>query len=100
MKNDGEDAYVAIVEATRDTWVDHRDGVRSLMWMALAERRLLLKDVKRRVPEFEATYRREIGSYQRGFGQIVSLDQQLFDDGTMTRGDTVTRGFWADHDDE
>jgi hypothetical protein len=26
--------------------------------------------------------------------KLVSLDERLFDDGTMTLGDTITRGFW------
>jgi hypothetical protein len=25
---------------------------------------------------------------------LVSLDEQLFDDRTMTRGDTISRGLW------
>jgi hypothetical protein len=26
--------------------------------------------------------------------KLVSLDERLFDDGTMTLGNTITRGFW------
>jgi hypothetical protein len=29
-----------------------------------------------------------------GDGLLVSLDEQLFDGGTATRGDTVSRGLW------
>jgi hypothetical protein len=29
-----------------------------------------------------------------GGSPLVSLDEVLFDDGTATRGDTVSRGLW------
>lgn len=94
LRNNGYEGYSAIVDATRGVFEDHRNGTRSLMWLALSEGKLLPVDIKARVPGFAAQYRREIGTYYRGFGQVLSLDEQVFDDGEMTRGDTITRGFW------
>ncbi|MEK9284747.1 MULTISPECIES: hypothetical protein [unclassified Bradyrhizobium] len=41
---------------------------------------------------------REFPTKFRKFGDslLVSLDEQLFEDGTATRGDSVSRGLWDD----
>jgi len=89
MRNNGADAYQAILRATANLWEGERGDVMSLMFVAAAEGRLKPKDAAARLPEFLRDHRRQFGK----FGP-VSLDQPLFDDGSVTLGDTITTGLW------
>lgn len=55
-------------------------------------------DVPRAVKKLVGEQEREFPTKFRKFGDslLVSLDEQLFEDGTATRGDSVSRGLWDD----
>jgi hypothetical protein len=89
LQNDGADAYEAITRATARLWEGERGDVMSLMFVAIAERRLLPRDAAARMPEFLREHRRQFSK----FGPL-SLDAPLFGDSTITLGDTVTAGLW------
>ncbi|MET4277382.1 hypothetical protein ABIB68_005929 [Bradyrhizobium sp. F1.2.2] len=52
LRNDGEDAYEAVRQATVHLSIDERDDVMSRMFIAIAEGRLKLSEAKARVREF------------------------------------------------
>jgi hypothetical protein len=52
VRNNGADAYAAIMQATARLWEGERGDVMSLMFLAAAERRLDPRDAVRRLPEF------------------------------------------------
>jgi DNA invertase Pin-like site-specific DNA recombinase len=66
------------------------------VFVALCDGSLKRVEVRLRVKQFMADYDRMFPTNFAKFGnaKLVSLDEVLFDDGTMTRGDTITRGFW------
>ena len=49
-----------------------------------------MREIERRVPEFIRGEFREFSNY----GPVL-LDRPLFEDSSMTLGDTVTRGLWG-----
>jgi hypothetical protein len=61
----------------------------SLMFLAAAEGRLLLRDAATRLPEFIKLHRYR----PRVFGDR-SLDVPIFEDGATTFGDRITTGLW------
>jgi len=89
LRNDGEDAFEAVRRATFNLWEGERGDVMSLMFIAVAEGRLLPKDAAVRMPEFLREHPRQFGR----FGPL-SLDAPLFTDSATTLGDTVTTGMW------
>jgi hypothetical protein len=89
LHNNGTSAYDAGLRATANLWEGERGDVMSLMFLAIAEGRLLPRDAERRMPEFLREHRRQFSK----FGPL-SLDAQIFGDGTVTLGDTVTTGLW------
>jgi hypothetical protein len=89
FRNNGSDVFQAIQRATASIGEWERGDVMSLMFIAVAEGRLLPRDAARRMPEFLREHRRQFGK----FGP-VSLDRPLFDDGSVTLGDTITTGLW------
>ncbi|MCA1414479.1 hypothetical protein I6F30_25485 [Bradyrhizobium sp. NBAIM20] len=56
------------------------------------------RDVPKVLKAFLADYNRMFPTKFRKFGDslLVSLDEQVFDDGAATRGDSVSRGLWDD----
>jgi hypothetical protein len=74
---------------------DKDDVVRDI-FEALLDGSLRREDVKARVCSYVAAHNRMYPTKYRKFGgsPLVSLDEVLFDDGTATRGDTVSRGLW------
>ena len=66
-----------------------REEVISAMCLALCEGRLLAKDIRGRVGEFVRAQWRQFSK----FGPL-SLDAPVFEDGSATLGDTITRGLW------
>jgi hypothetical protein len=54
------------------------------------------EDVPARVRKYVADFNREFPTKYRRFGDspLLSLDEVMFDDGSATRGDTVSRGLW------
>jgi hypothetical protein len=75
---------------------DVRDDIVQSIFMALLEGSLRRDQVKDRIRQFVADHNRMFPTKFRKFGdsQLVSLDEVLFDDGTATRGDMVSRGLW------
>jgi hypothetical protein len=73
-----------------------KDDVVSDIFEALVNGSLRREDVQTRVRQFITAHNRMFPTDFAKFGdsKLVSLDEVLFDDGTMTRGDTVTRRLW------
>jgi hypothetical protein len=57
---------------------------------------LKLEDVRSRVSEYVTAQDRMFPTKFAKFGNdpLVSLDEVMFEDGSTTRGDTVSRGLW------
>lgn len=89
LRNNGEDAFAAVTRATSGVWEGERGDVMSLMFVAIAEGRLLPKDAAARLPEFVKLHRYR----PRVYGDR-SLDAPLYDDSSLTLGDNITRGMW------
>jgi len=89
LSNQGHDAFEAIMRATANLWEGDRGDVMSLMFVAIAEGRLLPRDAAARLPEFVKLHRYR----PRVYGDR-SLDAPLYDDSSLTLGDTITRGVW------
>jgi hypothetical protein len=66
-----------------------RDDVIGAMGLELVEGKLRPADIRKRVREFVTAQYRQFSK----FGPL-SLDARLYDDGTTTLGDTITRGLW------
>ncbi|QAU39449.1 hypothetical protein X265_18605 [Bradyrhizobium guangdongense] len=93
-RNDGQDAYEAVRQATAHVPEDEREDVMSRMFVAIGEGRLKLPDVRSRVGEFLAEQRRR----PRVYGEArFSLNNPLGDDSDMTWLDTKTDAdrLWA-----
>jgi hypothetical protein len=87
MINNGADAYEALRQATMHLYAEDRDDVMSLMFVAIGEGKLKLRDASARVGEFLREHRRR----PRVFGDArYSLDNPLGDGGSMTWLDTKT----------
>jgi hypothetical protein len=73
-----------------------RDDIVSAIFEDLLSGVLVRGQVKSRVQTYIASHNRMFPTRYRKFGdsQLLSLDEVLFDDGTATRGDTVSRGLW------
>jgi hypothetical protein len=73
-----------------------RDDVVSNIFEALLNGSLQRDQVTNRVREFVAMHNREFSTAYPKFGGklLYSLDAPIFEDGTTTRGDTVSCGFW------
>jgi hypothetical protein len=73
-----------------------RDDVVSAIFEDLIDGSLQRENVRACIPAYMAAHNRMFPTKfaKFGDGKLVSLDEVLFDDGTMTRGDTVTRGLW------
>jgi hypothetical protein len=73
-----------------------RDDVVSAIFEDLLTGALKRDDVSSRVRAYVTKHNDLFPTKYRKFGNspLVSLDELLFDDGTATRGDTVTAGLW------
>jgi hypothetical protein len=73
-----------------------RDDAAHDLFIAMFEGALQREDMKGRVKEFIAAHYRMFPTKFAKFGNspLVSLDEVMFEDGTTTRGDTVSRGLW------
>jgi hypothetical protein len=73
-----------------------RDDVVQEIFEALLDKSLHPQDVRQRIDRFVTDQNRMFPTKYRKFGNddLVSLDQVLFEDGSTTRGDTVSRGLW------
>jgi hypothetical protein len=73
-----------------------RDDIAQSIFVALLEGALQRDQVKGRVQRFIADHNRMFPTKYAKFGDspLVSLDEVMFEDGSTTRGDTVSRGLW------
>jgi hypothetical protein len=74
-----------------------KDDVVSDIFEALLDGSLRREDVKARVSSYVSAHNRRFPTKFAKFGdsQLLSLDEVLFEDGSMTRGDTISRGLWG-----
>jgi hypothetical protein len=74
----------------------HRDDIVARIFEDMLNGSLERQDVPIRVQTYVAEMNRLYPTKYRKFGDglLVSLDEVLFDDGSTTRGDTVSRGLW------
>jgi hypothetical protein len=70
----------------------HADAI----FEAMLDGSLRPEDVKARVQNYITAHNRMFPTKFAKFGDspLLSLDATMFDDGTTTRGDTVSRGLW------
>jgi hypothetical protein len=73
-----------------------KDDVVSDIFEAILEGSLKREDVRVRVQNYITAHNRMFPTKYAKFGDspLVSLDEVLFEDGSTTRGDTVSRGLW------
>jgi hypothetical protein len=73
-----------------------REDIAQDIFVALLEKSLKLEDVAARLKWYEREHEKKFPTRFAKFGDspLVSLDEQLFDDGGTTRGDTVCRTLW------
>ncbi|KGT79736.1 hypothetical protein MA20_10875 [Bradyrhizobium japonicum] len=73
-----------------------REDAAQDVFVALLDKSLKREDVRGRVKQFIASHNRMFPTNFAKFGDspLVSLDEALFEDGSGTRGDNVTRGLW------
>ena len=75
---------------------DVRNDIAQSIFLALFEGSLRRDQVTGRVQKFVADHNRMFPTKFAKFGdsRLVSLDEVMFEDGSTTRGDTVSRGLW------
>jgi hypothetical protein len=73
-----------------------RDDVVSSIFEDLLSGKLQREDVRARIQSYMTAHNRLFPTKYAKFGNalLVSLDEVIFEDGTATRGDTVSRGLW------
>jgi hypothetical protein len=73
-----------------------RDDVVSAVFEDLLTGALKREDVKARLQSYIVAHNRMYPTKFAKFGDslLISLDEVMFEDGSMTRGDTVGRGLW------
>jgi hypothetical protein len=73
-----------------------KDDVVQSIFLALVEGRLDRCQVERHLRRFVREYNRQHPTRYAKFGnsRLLSLDEVIYDDGTATRGDTVSCGLW------
>jgi hypothetical protein len=73
-----------------------RDDIAQSIMLALLEGSLQRDQVPYRIRKFVTEHNRMFPTKYAKFGgsPLVSLDEALFNDGSTTRGDTISRGLW------
>jgi hypothetical protein len=86
----------AAIRALVPRWTQGREDIVNDIFVALLDGRLDRTQVVDYVKRFLAADDRMFPAKYAKFGdaKLVSLDARLFDDGTATLGDTVSRGLW------
>lgn len=74
----------------------HRDDIVARMFEDMLSGLLKREEVPRRIRNYVAEFNRLYPAKYAKFGdaRLVSLDEVMFDDGTSSRGDYVSRGLW------
>ncbi|WP_420971528.1 hypothetical protein [Bradyrhizobium sp. B120] len=75
---------------------DIRDDIAQAVFLSLFEGTIQRNQVKNRVRQFVQDHNRMFPTKFAKFGDspLLSLDEVMFDDGSTTRGDNVSRGLW------
>jgi hypothetical protein len=75
----------------------HRDDIVARIFEDLLTGSLKREDVRARVKVYVAEFNELFPTKYAKFGNspLVSLDEVMFEDGSTTRGDTVSRGLWG-----
>jgi hypothetical protein len=101
-----EQARIEIVRSQNDDFhkilsmlprqLANRDEIVGSIFLALAEGRLQRNQVQLHLPEFIRAQNAMFPINYAKFGNspLLSLDEVMFDDGSATRGDTISRGLW------
>jgi len=73
-----------------------RDDIAQSIMLALLEGSLQRDQVQSRIQQFVRDHNRTFPTTfaKFGDGQLLSLDEVMFEDSSATRGDTVSRGLW------
>jgi hypothetical protein len=73
-----------------------RDDIAQDIFLAIFDGSLKREDLQSRVKWHIADHNKRFPTKYAKFGNspLVSLDEVLFEDGSTTRGDTITRGLW------
>jgi hypothetical protein len=84
------------IRAMQPAGFPDKDDVVSDIFEAMLNGSLKREYVRARVQTYITAHNRMFPTKYAKFGNspLVSLDEVLFEDGSMTRGDTVTRGLW------
>jgi hypothetical protein len=84
------------IRAMFPAWMPDPDELVSRIFEDMLSGSLERDDVPNRIRFYTQEREKLFPTKFRKFGDglLVSLDEQLFDDGTVTRGDTVSRGLW------
>jgi hypothetical protein len=95
MVRDQNNDYYKILAMLPASFPD-KDDVVSNIFEAMLDGSLKREDVKARVRTYIAAHNRMFPTKYAKFGDspLDSLDEVMFEDGSMTRGDTVSRGLW------
>jgi len=96
MRAETNDFYTIVGMVPAYLPSDVRDDIAQSILLALLDGSLRRDQVKGRVQQFITGHNRMFPTKFAKFGDspLVSLDEVLFDDGSTTRGDTVSRGLW------
>ena len=88
--------YYKILAMFPANFPGREDAAQDMFVALFCDRSLKREDAPARVKWYISDHNRRFPTKFAKFGDspLVSLDEVLFDDGTMTRGDTVTRGLW------
>jgi hypothetical protein len=84
------------IRAMFPAWMPDLDELVSRIFEDMLSGSLDRDDVVKRIRFYTQEREKLFPTKFRKFGDglLVSLDENLFDDGTLTRGDTVSRGLW------
>jgi hypothetical protein len=74
----------------------HRDDIVARIFEDMLMGALKREDVRARLTDYTAEFNKLFPTKYAKFGNspLVSLDEVMFEDGSTTRGDTVSRGLW------
>jgi hypothetical protein len=78
------------------SYIFGRDDIAQDIFLAVVDGSLRREDIQPRIKWHIADHNKRFPTKYAKFGDspLVSLDEVLFDDGTATRGDNVSRGLW------
>jgi hypothetical protein len=93
-RNEANDYHA--IRAMIPTHFPDRDDIVSRIFEDLFSGAIRRDDVRSRIKDYISEHNRMFPTKFAKFGdaRLVSLDEVLFEDGSTTRGDTVSRGLW------